>query len=242
MTLYIRSFLFSAAFFLLTFAYCLLAVLFFACPKDWVIAVSDWWSRATITALRVICNMKVEVEGRENVPAGRHVIFASKHQSAWETVAYQHLFGNLVFMFKKELLYIPFFGLMMLKAGNIMVDRGTTTKDGLKKLIKKFRDVLKIRNVTVFPEGTRMLPGAAPNYKSGLGMIASALGDVAIVPVAINSGLYWPRKGWLKYPGTIRVKILPAFLADGLGRNEITRRAEEAIEGGMRSLMKNDGA
>jgi 1-acyl-sn-glycerol-3-phosphate acyltransferase len=236
MMLRARSYLFLAVFFLLTFVYCSIAILFFACPKDWVITVSNWWSGASLFALRAICNLKVEVEGRENIPAGRHSIFASKHQSAWETIAYQHLLGNLVFMSKKELLYIPFFGLMMLKAGSIMVDRGATTKTGLKKLVGKFREALKAHNVAVFPEGTRKLPGAAPEYKSGLGIIAASLGGATIVPVATNSGLYWPRKGWLKYPGTIRVKIMPPIETAGLDRAAISARVEEAIEGGMKNL------
>ncbi|MDR3126734.1 MAG: 1-acyl-sn-glycerol-3-phosphate acyltransferase [Rickettsiales bacterium] len=236
MTLRIRSYLFVTAFFALTFVYCSICILFFACPKDWVIMVSRWWSAASLFALRIICGTRFAVDGRENIPAGRMVIFVSKHQSAWETVAYQKILGNLVFMFKKELLYIPFFGLMMLKAGNIMVDRGATTRKGLKKLVDKFREVLNYRNIAVFPEGTRVLPGAAPAYKSGLGIIAAALDDATIVPVAINSGLYWPREGFLKYPGTIRVKIMPAFSAAGMDHAAISAKAEEAIENGMKSL------
>ena len=236
--LLIRSILFNISFLLVSALYSLLAVLFLPMPRRVLVKVAGWWGGAVVFLMRVIVGTRLEVEGRGNIPSDGHFIIAAKHQSVWETVALPYIFkGQLVFMFKKELLYIPFFGLVLWKSGCIPVDRGATTKSGLRKIIARFKEVLKKSNIGIFPEGTRTLPGAAPAYKSGIGMIVSSIGGTRIVPIALNSGLYWPKKGALRYPGKIRVKILPSFDSTGMNREEILKRVEDAIEGGMKSLQ-----
>jgi 1-acyl-sn-glycerol-3-phosphate acyltransferase len=124
----------------------------------------------------------------------------------------------------------------MLKEGCIPVDRGSTTRAGLSKLIKRFKNRLENRNVIVFPEGTRTLPDAKPAYKSGLGTIVAGLDAAIVVPVAHNSGRIWPRRGYPSSPGLITVRIMPAINTKGLDRNEINARVEAAIEEGMKGL------
>jgi 1-acyl-sn-glycerol-3-phosphate acyltransferase len=235
--LFLRSLAFWLLFPLESAFFVALAVPTFAMPRGAMMRVARMWSRASLFFLRALCGIRCEVEGRENLPRGRYVIFASKHQSAWETIAYQALIGPVVFMFKREILIFLFpFGLAMLKCGNIMVERGATTKAGLARLVAKFRRALARTNVVVFPEGTRTRPGAPPAYKSGLAVIAARLGDAAIVPVAMDAGRYWPKRGFIKRPGTIKVHLLPPIETAGMSRDEIHSRVEKAIESAMAEL------
>ena len=237
MMLFIRSLLFSILFTLESAVFVVLALPALAMPSGATIFFARMWSRTSLALLEYVCGIGLEIEGLENIPANRHVIFASKHQSMWETVAYQCLIGRAVFMFKKEILvFIPPFGLEMLRAGCIMVDRGRMTRAGLERLVERFRRALERAHVIVFPEGTRTRPGAPPQYKSGLAVIAAGLGDATIVPIAINSGRHWPKRGFLKRPGNIRMKILPAIEARGLSRGDIHARVECAIESAMAGL------
>jgi 1-acyl-sn-glycerol-3-phosphate acyltransferase len=234
---FLRSLLFSILFVLESAFFVALALPALAMPSRVTIACARMWSATSLFLLKCVCDIGLEIEGLGNIPAGRHVIFASKHQSMWETVAYQCLIGPTVFMFKKEILiFIPPFGLEMLRSGCIMVDRGHMTKTGLARLVARFRRALSRTNVIVFPEGTRTRPGAPPAYKSGLGIIAASLGNATIVPIAIDSGRHWPKRGFIKRPGNIRMRILPAMETAGMSRDEIGRRVEAAIESAMAGL------
>jgi len=211
------------------------------CAAFWLPSiVSVHMSRAWGWSVLAICRLfgiryKVEGELPKSLSRGGFII-ASKHQSPWEIAALHYLFFPAVFMFKRELLYIPLAGFAMLKEGSMPVDRGSTTRVGLLKLIGKFKEKLKTRNVAVFPEGTRTLPGAAPAYKSGIGTIAAGLGSAAIIPVAHNSGRIWPRRGYPSFGGLITLRVMPVINTKGLGRNEINKRLEAAVEKGMRGL------
>ncbi|MDR2098670.1 MAG: 1-acyl-sn-glycerol-3-phosphate acyltransferase [Rickettsiales bacterium] len=233
----LRSFLFSMLFYLASLAFSMLAMFALVLPRRAMLWMARMWSRSSLFLLRSVAGISYRVTGRENIPTGEHVIFASKHQSAWETITYQAILGNCVFMFKRELAFIPFFGLAMVKSGSIMVNRGATTRRGLEKLVARFGRALESHNVVVFPEGTRTKPGAPPAYKSGLAVIASALKEKWIVPIALDSGRYWPKRGFMKRPGTIRVRILPAIRTGSLTRLELAARIEAAIEGGMKDLQ-----
>ena len=133
-------------------------------------------------------------------------------------------------MYKKELAYIPLFGIAMLKTKNIPVDRGHGSIEMIKNLRNSFAKRLKKYNVVIFPEGTRTKPGAAPNYKPGLSLIIQGLKNVKVIPIAMNSGTCWPRQGFIKYPGVIEVHILPPIDTSNLSRNEFQEKLVEAIE------------
>lgn len=233
---YIRSILFFIAFTIISLLLSLLSTILFFCPSKVILTIARYWSWATLFFLKYICKIDCEVTGRENIPANTYVIFASKHQSAWETVTYQYLLGNCVFMFKKELAFIPFFGVTLFKSGSILVDRNNTTKSSLKKLISNFKKKLKYRNIVVFPEGTRSLPNSPSQYKSGLSVIANKIENAFVVPIAINSGLYWSKKGFLKKPGTIKVHILPAIPTGKYSRDVFQEKLIQAIENEQNKL------
>lgn len=236
MTQYIRSFIFNILFIIETTFFSIIATLSILLPKSFVIKIARTWSYTSLILLKYICNITYKVKGKENIPPNTHVIFASKHQSAWETIAYQYILGNCIFMFKKELAFIPFFGITLIKAGNIMVDRGASNKKTLSKLIEKFKTALKTRNVIIFPEGTRTKPNSTPKYKSGLSIISQQLKDTYIVPIAMNAGLYWPKRGFLKKQGEIQVHILPALQTKNLTKDEFQEKLVSSIENEMQQL------
>lgn len=235
--LYLRSIVFFVLYMVITFILSALSVVMFWTPASWVLWIARIWSFLTLVFLKYICRLKVRIEGRGSLPSG-HYIIASKHQSAWETVTYQYLFGPTNFMFKKELLFLPLFGFTLYKSGNVMVDRGATTRAGLQRLIAQFKRILTRRNMVVFPEGTRKAPGAQPDYKSGLAIIASQIPGAVIVPVAMNSGRFWGKNGFLKKPGTIILRIgKPIFVDKFKGdRQGLAAAIETGIESGMQGL------
>lgn len=232
----LRSLIFNILFILNTAFWSILGTLSLLFPKKVLIFISYMWSYTTLLLLKYICNIRYEVKGLENIPQNENVIFASKHQSAWETIAYPYILKNNIFVFKKELAYIPFFGLTLLKAGNIMVDRGASNKTTLNKLIKKFKKTLKYRNIIIFPEGTRTLPNTTTKYKSGLSIIAHNIENKYVVPIAINSGIYWPKNGFIKKPGTIKVHILPAIKTGILSKEEFQKLLTQQIEDETKKL------
>lgn len=226
----IRSIIFNILFILETTFFSILATMAIILPKKVSIYISYIWSFTTILLLKYICQITYNVKGYENIPQNENVIFASKHQSAWETTTYQYILGNCIFMFKKELAFIPFFGLTLIKAGNIMVDRGNATKKTLQKLTKRFNETLKTRNIIIFPEGTRTKPNTKVKYKSGLSIITQNIQNRWVVPIAINSGLFWPKNGFLKRKGTIEVHILPPIPTGKLSKEEFQEILTSRIE------------
>jgi 1-acyl-sn-glycerol-3-phosphate acyltransferase len=223
-----RSLVFNVAFYLATLVY-LIATLpvFFFLPQRGAMAIVQSWASLSTYLLRVVVGTAVEVRGRDNLPAGG-VIVASKHQSAFETFALIPLLANPAVVMKRQLRWIPIFGQYTIKAGMINVDRaGKTT--ALRALAERAgEEIARGRPVVIFPEGTRRPPGAAPAYQSGIALIYRTLG-VPVVPVAVNSGLYWPRRSFLHYPGTIIVDILPP-IPPGLESRAFLDRLEKTIE------------
>ena len=231
---FVRQALFAALFILSAILVSVFICAAFWLPSRMSIYIAQAWAASLLFILRLF-GIRYKIEGRLPAP-GKHFIIASKHQSPWETVVFHKFFPPAVYMFKKELLFIPLIGWALLKVGCMPVSRGSTTRKGLAKLIGKFKKRLKTRNVIVFPEGTRTLPGAAGEYKSGLGTIAAGLGSAAIIPVALNSGRVWPRRGYPGATGLITVRIMPAISTKGRSRNEINSRVRTAIEKGMKGL------
>jgi 1-acyl-sn-glycerol-3-phosphate acyltransferase len=198
-----------------------------------MLPVARLWSRGWLHAYRVICGVSYRVDGTGHVPDGPCII-AMKHQSIWESCAVFAIFARPVFVMKSELLWIPVFGWVMKRMGCISVKRGTG-KLALQSMIRGAREAsARGCQIVVFPEGTRSLPGSPPAYKSGVGHLYTAL-QLPCVPVALNSGLVWPRRGLLRPPGVVSVRILPA-IPPGLPRQQMFDRMVHDIEGAYQDL------
>ena len=192
------------------------------------------WARFQVFLLKVLCGLDYRVEGREHLPAGAAIIM-SKHQSAWETIVFQEIFPAQTWVLKRELMWIPLFGWALALLRPIAIDRGAGRK-AIEQVIAQGRERLQSGIwVVVFPEGTRVAPGARRRYGIGGAVLAAATG-YPVVPVAHNAGSFWPRRGFLKRPGTIRVVIGPAIDPRGRKAEEIIRQTEEWIENAMMEL------
>lgn len=205
-----------------------LPILLFASRRTvWRTAVMSW-AHGISFLLRVIVGIRVEIRGLENIPDGP-LLIGSKHQSAWETFALLPLFSDPAFILKRELMRIPLFGWYAAKARMIPIDRasGSSALKDMTRIAKS--EIGQGRQILIFPEGTRRPAGAPPAYKFGVAHLYSSL-RVPCLPIALNSGLYWPRRAMFGLrAGTIRVEILPALPA-GLRHAEFMRRLQDDIE------------
>jgi 1-acyl-sn-glycerol-3-phosphate acyltransferase len=178
--------------------------------------------------LRWFCGIRYHVEGTENIPAGPAVVFC-KHQSTWETLAMQALFPPQVYVLKRELLRVPFFGWGLARLEPIAIDR-RAGRTAVNQVIEQGADRLaKGYWVIVFPEGTRVAAGSTGRYKLGGAVLAAHVGCPA-VPVAHNAGEFWPRRSFLKRPGTIEVRVGPPIETAGRKPEEILNEARTWIE------------
>ena len=185
------------------------------------------WLRMQFWALRWFCGLNFRVTGLENIP-NQPVILASKHESAWDTFVFLYLAINPVYVLKKELFLVPFYGWWGRKMGMIGVDRGGHSA-ALRKLLSESKAALQSgRHLVIFPQGTRTMAGSGKPYQSGVYAIYRD-SQVPVVPVALNSGVYWPKRSIKRYPGTIALSFLPA-IPPGLSRAEFMERLEQQIE------------
>jgi len=225
--IWIRSALFNVVFFSWTTLAVLVAVPVLAMPQRAMVAYARTWARSVLLLLRLICGLSHRVVGRERVPAGG-VIIASKHQSAWDTIAFFAVFGAPVYILKRELLLIPFFGWCLLKAGMIAVDRKGKAA-AMRNVMARAEEALAIgRQIVIFPQGTRVPPGEKRPYQPGAVGLYTQL-KTTVVPVALDSGRFWARRSFLKRPGTITLEFLEP-IAPGLTRAAAQRLIEERIE------------
>ncbi|HEY0331824.1 MAG TPA: lysophospholipid acyltransferase family protein [Rhodopseudomonas sp.] len=232
--IFLRSLVFNILFYLLLAFWVVVGIPTYLMPRWAIINIAKYWGQSSIWLMRLICNTKVEFRGLENIPAGP-LIVASKHQSMWETFALLQFFDQPLYILKRELLWIPFFGWYLSKADMIGVDRGAGGRSVVDLTRRVGAEVRRGRQLIIFPEGTRTAVDAPPNYKSGVGHFYS---DCAVpcVPVALNSGLFWPRRSFLRYPGTIVIEFLEPLPA-GLPRKEFLARVSEAIETASNRLV-----
>jgi 1-acyl-sn-glycerol-3-phosphate acyltransferase len=237
--LILRSFLFTIAFYLTTTVFVVIGGPLLFAPRRLAMAglrihaiICLWW-------LRIICGTRMEVRGLEKLPPPPFLI-AAKHQSAWDTFALLPLFRDPALVMKAELGRIPVYGWFAHKFGHIMVQRARAAV-ALKQMIADARSrVAEGREVLIFPEGTRSTPGTPPSYKPGLVALYEAL-DIPCVPLALNSGLYWPRRQFMRYPGTIIVEILDV-VPPGLPRKTFRADVEERIEAASNRLIEEAAA
>jgi len=203
-------------------------------PRRAILGMAKLWGHTTLWLLRVVCRIDVEWRGLEKIPPGG-IIVAAKHQSIWETFALITLFRDPTFVIKRELLWIPFFGWYAWHGGMIPVDRGAG-KAALSGMAVHARKALaEGRQIVIFPEGTRRPAGADPKYKFGVAHLYGEAG-VPCVPIALNSGLFWPRRRLLRFPGTVRVEILDP-IPPGVDRNTVFARLQDEIEAATARLI-----
>jgi len=203
------------------------AVSVYFCEPKFRSRVIGLWAHFVIWALGAICGLRHEVEGIENLPDKPFVIF-SKHQSAWETIAYQTIFPPLAYVLKRSLLYIPFFGWGLAATGPIKIDRASIRK-ALEQVIKQGAKVLEQgRAVVIFPEGTRIEPGKHGTYHASASLLAIRCG-APLVPVAHNAGDYWRRREFVKRPGVIKVRIGEPIYPDGYKPKQLNQIAENWV-------------
>jgi 1-acyl-sn-glycerol-3-phosphate acyltransferase len=202
--------------------------------RDHLMSFVRAWSRDTSTLLRGVCKLDYEIRGAENMPKGGF-IFAGKHQSFWETVAFINYLHDPCYVIKRELSYLPIWGWYAIKARMVFVSRGKG-QTALREITEGgAREAAAGRPIMYFPEGTRRPPGAAPAYKFGITHLYKTI-NVPAMPVALNSGLYWPRRKFLRYPGKIIAEFLPP-IPPGLTPDEFQKRMIAAIEDGCDRLL-----
>jgi 1-acyl-sn-glycerol-3-phosphate acyltransferase len=225
--LIVRSVLYNALFYVNLFVLLLVAMVTLLMPRQAVIGMAKLWGRTSVWMLRAICKTRVDFRGLEKLPKGP-LIVAAKHQSAWETFALLSLFEDPTFIIKRELMWIPIFGWCTIKGRMIPVDRGAGSQALAQMTARAGEEIRGGRQLIIFPEGTRRAAGAQPRYKFGVAHLYAEIG-VPCVPVALNSGLFWPRRSFLRFPGTIVVEFLDS-IPPGLDKQTFFARLQSDIE------------
>ena len=229
----VRSIVFNVLFYLNTLFWLIVGLPTFFMPYRATIWIAKSWGRVNLVLLRV-AGIDCELRGVAKIPPGP-LIVASKHQSAWETFALLPLFDNPLFIVKRELMWIPVFGWLMRKGRMVPVDRGAGSQALIAMTERARIELTRGRQLIIFPEGTRRPAGAEPRYKYGVAHLYAAEG-VPCLPVALNSGLFWPRRSlWLR-PGTVIVEFLDP-IAPGLDKDAFFERLRSVIEEATARLL-----
>lgn len=233
-----RSLLFNAALVAWTTIFCLGGLWSLLLPKPAFLAAIRFYLRGLHWLEKVLLGLDYRVIGRENVPEGPFIL-AAKHQSTWETMKLHLLFGDPAPVMKRELMWIPIWGWYAAKADVIPVNRGARSKavgsmiDGARRMARQGRPIV------IFPQGTRVAAGVWAPYRIGIAALYDAL-DVPVLPMALNSGLFWPRRSFVKKPGTITVEFLPPLPSD-LSRDVMLARLEVELEAATDRLVVAEG-
>jgi 1-acyl-sn-glycerol-3-phosphate acyltransferase len=230
----IRAGLYTGLFYLISALFLVLGSWLLLGPRSWAMKSLELHGRTCLWLLEKIVGTRLEVRGRENLPDGAALV-ASKHQSAWDTFGLVPLLRDPAIVMKRELFWIPFYGWFSAKFGMIFVHREAGPA-ALRRMARDAEDrALQGRHILIFPEGTRREPGAEPAYQPGALFLYDRLG-LPCVPVALNTGLFWPRRSLRRYPGTIIVEFL-APIPPGLPRKTFAKRLERAIETASDALI-----
>jgi 1-acyl-sn-glycerol-3-phosphate acyltransferase len=225
--IFVRSALFNFLFYANLIVVMILGLPTLLFGRHAVFAVARTWSRSSLWLLKVVCGVSAEFRGVENIPKGACLV-APKHQSFWETFALILYIDDFSYVLKRELMFIPLFGWYLRRAEQIAIDRASA-RSALRQLVPLARSLFaEGRQLFIFPEGTRRAPGAPPAYKAGVAYVYEKTG-VPCLPVALNAGLFWPRRRFLRFPGTILVEFLPV-IAPGMERESFLHELEQRIE------------
>jgi len=226
----LRSIAFNLLFYVNLLLHVIAAIPTFALPRSMFMALAKSWGR-TSNALIAVAGIRVELRGLEKIPPGA-LLVAAKHQSVWETFT---LFADPAYVLKRELMWIPVFGWYAWKSDMIPVDRASRGGAVAGMIARARAEFARGRQIIIFPEGTRTAPGAPPDYRPGVVHLYAQAG-VPCLPIALNSGLFWPRRKFLRYPGTIVLEVLDP-IPPGLPREEFAARLEREIETATDRLM-----
>jgi 1-acyl-sn-glycerol-3-phosphate acyltransferase len=223
----VRSALFNFGMYISTAVLAIVGLPLLLLPARFSVAFSRLWASVELGLLRLTCGLRHRVRGQENLPAGA-VIVACKHQSTWETLSLAVLVDRPSFVIKRELLWIPVFGWYLARAGSIAVDRRARAS-ALRRMLKQAHAIADDgRPIVIFPEGTRAKLGASLPYQPGIAAVYTQL-KLPVVPVALNSGVFWGRRTFIKWPGTITVEFLPP-IPPGLKRDEFMQTLRQRID------------
>ena len=226
--IFLRSALFALFQVAVTIPFSFVALATFPFPFATRYRVITAWSRLVLWALGDICDIHYRVIGAEQLPAPPFIVL-SKHQSAWETLAFQEIFPPQVWVVKRELLWLPFFGWGLAMLAPIAIDRGSGAR-ALRQMLEQGTERLRRGLcIVIFPEGTRVAPGERRDYQTGGAWLASKT-TALVVPVALNSGEVWPRNAFLKRPGIVTVSIGAPLDSRGRSAEEINRQVKDWIE------------
>ncbi len=231
----LRSLVFNGLFFAWSCLMFLVSLPALILPRAATQRCGGLWVRGLLWMLAAVCGLRHEIRGRENLPEGACII-ASKHQSAWDTLIFSQILDDACYVMKRELLWVPLFGLYLMKSGVVPVDRGGGA-GALRRMVKAARAMAAAgRPIVIYPEGTRVAPGKRRDYQPGVSALYSQL-ELPVVPVALNSGLFWGRRSFLKHPGRITLQFLPP-IAPGLARKDFTAELARRLETGSEDLRK----
>ena len=223
----IRSIIFYFLLFVWTLFLGIICLPILLLPIKNVKKLANLWINGILGLLNFTCNITYEIKGGENI-SKEAVIVASKHQSAFETLLLFKLINNAVFIHKRELFFIPIFGLYLKKSNMISINRTEGTQ-ALRKMLNEVKQrILSGCSIIIFPEGTRKKPGESPDYKTGIAGIYKE-SEAEVLPVAVNSGHYWPKHTFIKRPGKIIIKFLKPIPAK-LDKSEFLKKIESVIE------------
>jgi 1-acyl-sn-glycerol-3-phosphate acyltransferase len=231
----IRSVLFNVLFYLNLLVLMCLALPTLVLPRRAILEVVRFWARSNSWLLRIVCGVTFELRGLDKIPPGP-LLIAAKHQSLWETFALVPLFADPAFILKRELMWLPFFGWFARKAQMIPVDRGARSQALAAIGVRAKIELARNRQIVIFPEGTRRPPGAVPSYKYGVVHLYAECG-VACLPIALNSGLFWPRRSLRRYPGTIVAEFLEP-IEPGLEKQVFFEHLQQTIETATARLIE----
>jgi 1-acyl-sn-glycerol-3-phosphate acyltransferase len=222
-----RSLLFNALFYINMIVRMIVALPTVMLPHAFLLGILRGYARSSLWLLRAICGVKVEWRGREKLPPGACLV-ACKHQSLWETFALFALLPDPAYILKRELMWIPLFGWLARKAGMIPVDRRAHANALARMTAATRKEIARSRQIVIFPEGTRRPPGAKPRYLPGVAFLYAETG-LPCVPMALNSGLFWPRRSLRRHPGTVLLEVLDP-IPPGLDRREFMARLQDVLE------------
>lgn len=235
---FIGSLLFSIYTILSTILTATICIILFPFPYGLRYFFINLYATSVIHALSLLTGIRYRVEGEENIPDTPVIIFC-KHQSTWETFALQVIFRRISFVFKNELLWIPFFGWGLAAMKPIAIKRGSGQK-AVRQVVKGgIRRLKEGISVVIFPEGTRTQPDGPGRYRVGGAVLASE-SEYPVVPVAHHAGEFWPRKGFVKRPGEITVRIGPAITTKGKSPEQILAEARDWIEAQMPEITEGN--